>query len=105
MPRPDITGVLTGWGERLGAARSAAGFTQEAVARELAVTVKTVARWEAVGRDGGGNLPSTFQQRRLADLYRKPISDLFPRTEREATLEGLAAEYDSLLEQVGGGCS
>ena len=105
MARPDITGVLLGWGERLVAARTAAGLTQEAVAVELGVSLKTIQRWEALGRDGGGNLPSTQQQARLADLYGVQVSDLLPRTEREGTLEGIAAEYDDLLERVGNGCS
>lgn len=105
MPRPDITDVLLGWGGNLVRHRTAAGLTQEAVSIELGVSLKTIHRWEAVGRDGGGNLPPTVHQRRLADLYRVPVTELFPRTEREAALEGIAAEYDDLLERVGGGCS
>lgn len=105
MPRPDITGVLSGTGERLAAARIEAGFTQEAAARELDVSLKTIQRWEAVGRDGGGNLPSTADQCRLAELYRREVWELVPRTDSEAEIASRLAEADDILQRAGGGCS
>lgn len=105
MTSPDIDDVLFGWGQRLAAARTAAGLNQPQLAAELGVSTKTIQRWEATGRHPDATRPNLAQQRRLAQILDVPISDLLPRSNREATLEGVAAEHDDLLERIGGGCS
>jgi transcriptional regulator with XRE-family HTH domain len=107
MTTPGNSDVQGGWGARLVSAREAAGLTQPTLANRLGVSLRTVVRWEAVGRDVSdlGRRPNSIDQRRIADELGVPVSDLFPRTDREAELEGIADEYDDLLERVGGGCS
>lgn len=105
MTTADHNDVLDGWGSRLAAARNAADLTQAELAAALGVTLSTVQRWEADNTLSYSRTPSLLDQRRLADVLGVNVTDLFPRTEREATLEGLVAEADAYLERVGGGCS
>jgi transcriptional regulator with XRE-family HTH domain len=97
-------GIFAGWGNRLTAARTAANLSRRQLAEQVGVTAKTIQRWE--GAAGAySSQPSARQQQQLADALGIPVSDLLPRSEREGTLEGLAAEYDDLLQRVGNGCS
>lgn len=97
--------ILSGWGARLAAARTAANMTQAALAIELDVTLSTVQRWEAASHLRSSRRPNELDQRRIAEVLGTSVTDLFPRTAREAELEGIAADHDDLLERVGGGCS
>jgi transcriptional regulator with XRE-family HTH domain len=105
MTSSDTSDVLFGWGRRLQAARTAAGLSRPALAVGVGVSAKTIQRWEATGPNAYTTQPNPAQQRRIAELLDIPVTDLFPRSGREAELEGLASEYDALLERVGGGCS
>lgn len=100
MTDRDNTDVLSGWGDRLLAARTAANLSRRELAERIGVSAKSIQRWEASNRE-----PTAAQQARLELALGVRVSDLLPRTEREAVLEGIAAEYDDLLERVGGGCS
>lgn len=105
MSEAETADVQSGWGERLAAARLAAGLTQPALAALLGVAIKTVTRWEAVGRSDEGRRPNSLDQRRIAAALGLPTLELFPRDDFDVSVPGRLAEYDELLERVGGGCS
>jgi transcriptional regulator with XRE-family HTH domain len=107
MPDSDNVDPQSGWGERLVAARTAAGLSQPQLAARLGVAIRTVHRWEAVGRGTSdeGRRPNSLDQRRIAEALGVSVYALFPRTDDEVALPGVLAEYDDLLERVGGGCS
>lgn len=88
------------WGGNARRAREAAGLTQTEAASRAGTSQNNLSRIER-----GEQLPMYDLQLRLAETYEVPVSDLFPRTNREGELEGLVSEYDELLERVGGGCS
>lgn len=104
MPTPDTNPIRNGWGDRLAAARNAAGLTQQQVADAVGVDRKTVQRWEASGV-AWARRPDYAQQEALAAALGTPLTDLFPRSVREAELESIAADHDDLLARIGGGCS
>lgn len=56
----------------LAAARVNANMTQEAAAKELKISKKTVVNWEK-----GSAVPSFASLKALADLYRIPIDYIF----------------------------
>lgn len=100
MTDADNLDVQDTWGARLVAAREAAGLSQTALAERLGVSLRTIVRWEAVGRDVAdpGRRPDPADQRRLAQVLEVPVSDLLPRTDDEA-------EMVELVARLGTGCS
>ncbi len=98
MTSPDTNDVLLGWGDALRSARLAATFSRSELAARVGVSAKTIQRWEATGPDAYTTQPSPAQQRRIAELLRISVTELFPRTVDEAELVVLA-------ERLGAGCS
>lgn len=98
MTSPDNNDVLLGWGNGLRSARLAAGISRQALALGVGVSAKTIQRWEATGPTTYTTQPNPAQQRRLAELLRISVTELFPRTEDEAELVVLAG-------RLGSGCS
>lgn len=98
MTDMDVPGVQSGWGERLTAARQAAGLTQPELADRLGVSVRTVTRWEGAGRTEAGRHPDRVDQVRLANALGTTPTELFPRDDNEA-------ELVDQLERIGSGCS
>lgn len=78
MTSPDLTDVLDGWGGNISLHRTAAGLTQEDLAKRMGVALRTVARWEA-----GDRRPNELDQRRIADVLGQHIARLFPRNDHE----------------------
>jgi HTH-type transcriptional regulator/antitoxin HipB len=61
------------FGARVRRHRKAAGYSQEALARELGVSLFTVSRWER-----GANKPDIDTLYRLASTLRIRVADLLP---------------------------
>lgn len=59
---------------RLAYIRKSRGFTQEEIARQLAVTTRTVSNWES-----DTTLPTQDQVHKLAQLLGVAVRALFPR--------------------------
>lgn len=100
MPSNPKRDPFVRWGPNVAAHRTRLGLSNAELARRVDVSEKHLSQIEA-----GRSLPSYDLQDEFARVLDVPVSELFPRTPREAELAGLAAEYDDLLERVGGGCS
>lgn len=93
MPRPDVPTQLSSWGGNITAARLEEHLSQEELARDCGVSVKTVQRWES-----GELLPRAAHQGPLARALRRSVTSLLPRDDSEA-----AVMRD--FEAIGRGCS
>lgn len=56
----------------LAAARVNAGMTQKDVAHEMHISKQTVVNWEK-----GNSEPTISQSRRLSELYKMPLTNIF----------------------------
>lgn len=77
--------------ERIRRLRLARALTQEGLARELAVAVATVARWE---NDKRTVLPMRVYRRPLAEALGVSVDLLMTGAERESTAAGLRPRLD-----------